>query len=241
MKSMNAVFKSDNIRVRVNLYAIFIFIIMGLFSVPIATEAQDWANLEKYKVANNVLSKAGKVENRIIFMGNSITEFWSVFDSSFFVGKPYVNRGISGQTTPQMLIRFRPDVIDLQPAAVVILAGINDIAQNNGPATLEEISGNIFSMVELAISHNIKPVMCSVLPANDFYWRSGLEPGPKVIALNEMLKAYAEKNGITYVDYYSSMVDDKMGLKKEYGEDGVHPNVAGYKVMERILEDALDK
>lgn len=215
--------------------------IMAFFFLPSVVEAQDWADLSKYKEANSILKKQGKATDRVVFMGNSITEFWSTFDSSFFAGKPYINRGISGQTTPQMLIRFRPDVIELEPSIVVILAGINDIAENNGPATVEEISGNIFSMVELARSNNIDPIMCTVLPAYDFYWRPGLNPAPKVVRLNEMLEDYAKKNNIPFVDYYSSMVDDKLGLRKEYSDDGVHPNLAGYRVMEKILEEKIAK
>ncbi len=216
-----------------------LFGLAGILAAPVISDAQDWANLSKYKKENVKLIEKGDVKGRVVFMGNSITEFWRVFDSSFFKGRPYVNRGISGQTTPQMLIRFRPDVIELKPEVVVILAGINDIAENNGPATLEEISGNIFSMVELAKVHGIKPVICSVLPALDFYWRPGMEPAPKIIRLNEMLKSYALKNDIQYVDYFSAMVDENMGLKKEYSDDGVHPNLAGYKVMEPLVEEKL--
>lgn len=212
--------------------------LFGMFSLPFELPAQDWANLEKYREANKAVLQQ-KDPERIVFMGNSITEFWSSTDTSFFANKHYVNRGISGQTTPQMLIRFRPDVINLNPAKVVILAGINDIAGNTGPATIEEIAGNIFSMAEMAVANGIKPVICSVLPAADFYWNPGMEPAPKVIALNKLLKAYCEREKIQYVDYYSAMVDDKGGLKAAYGDDGVHPNLAGYKVMGDILVRTL--
>ncbi len=225
--------------VRTLIFRTVVLFCSGILATPLISEGQDWANLSKYAEENAKLIEKGHVDRRVVFMGNSITEFWSVFDSSFFQGKPYINRGISGQTTPQMLIRFRPDVIDLNPSIVVILAGINDIAENNGPATLEEISGNIFSMVELAKSHSIRPIICSVLPALDFYWRPGLNPSPKIIKLNQMLIEYADKNDIPYVDYYTAMVDENNGLKKDYSEDGVHPNLAGYRVMESLIEEKL--
>lgn len=178
-------------------------------------------------------------EKRIVFMGNSITEGWKNTDPGFFEGRLYIDRGISGQTTPQMLIRFRPDVIDLKPAIVIILAGINDIAENTGPMTLEETAGNIFSMAQLAKAANIKVIISSVLPANTFPWRPEIKPAEKVIELNILLKQYCEENRITYLDYYSHMVDDKKGLDPRYGDDGVHPNLAGYKVMEGLVENAI--
>jgi len=147
-------------------------------------------------------------------MGDSITEFWKVNDGAFFNSNPFIDRGISGQTTPQMVLRFRQDVIDLKPSVVVILAGINDIAENTGPITLDQIMGNIISMVELAKANNIKVVLCSVLPANQFNWNPKIKPAEKVIALNEMIQNYATKNNITYVDYYTAMVDDQKGLQK---------------------------
>lgn len=174
-------------------------------------------------------------------MGDSITEFWSVINPEFFAGKPYVNRGISGQTTPQMLIRFRPDVIALKPSLVIIMAGINDIAGNTGPSTLEMITNNIFSMAELAKANHIKVILCSVLPAFDFPWASGLQPAEKVVALNKMIQKYADANGILYLDYYSAMVNEQKGLKATYSEDGVHPNKAGYEVMNPLAEKAIAK
>jgi lysophospholipase L1-like esterase len=185
------------------------------------------------------LPKAG--ENRVVFMGNSITEGWKRADSSFFHNKPYVCRGISGQTTPQMLVRFKPDVIDLKPKVVVILAGINDIAQNTGPMTLEETMGNLASMAALAKANGIKVVLSSVLPAYDFPWRPGLAPAEKVIALNKMIKEYAEKNGHVYLDYFSAMVDERNGMKKAYSYDEVHPTLEGYKVMAPLAEKAIQK
>lgn len=151
------------------------------------------------------------------------------------MGKLYVNRGISGQTTPQMLVRFRQDVINLKPSVVVILAGINDIAGNTGPSTIEGIADNIMSMAELAKANNIKVVLCSVLPAFDFPWRQGLEPAEKVVKLNALLKSYAEKHNFVYVDYFTAMANESNGLKNELGNDGVHPNATGYSIMEPLI------
>ncbi len=201
--------------------------------------ANDWANLQKYNAENKALKPVKPGEKRVVFMGNSITEGWKVADSSFFAGRPYVDRGISGQTTPQMLVRFRPDVIDLKPAVVVILAGINDIAGNTGPMTLEQTFGNIVSMAELARANKIRVVLCSVLPAFDFPWRPGLSPAGKVVTLNSMLKAYATKNNLVYVDYFAAMADDRNGLKAELTYDGVHPTLAGYKVMAPLVEKGI--
>ena len=201
----------------------------------------DWAHLKKFDEENKKLKKTNELK-RVVFMGNSITEGWSNFDKDFFINNPFVNRGISGQTTPQMLIRFRPDVVNLKPTSVVILAGINDIAGNTGPISLENTAENIMSMAEIAIANNIKVYICSTLPAIDFPWSPGLNPGPKVLKLNSLLKDYCDKNNITYVDYFSAMADEKGGLKvPEYtsADDLVHPNLAGYKVMEKIILDAL--
>ena len=202
--------------------------------------AQDWANLKRFQQENSELIPKAN-EHRVVFMGNSITEGWLSIRPDFFVNKPYVNRGISGQTTPQMLLRFRQDVINLKPSIVVILAGINDIAQNTGPSTIEMIANNIISMVELAKANQINVIICSVLPAFDFPWREGLKPAEKVIKLNALLKAYSNKNKLEYGDYYSAMVNDSNGLKKELGEDGIHPNKDGYLIMEPILEKAIKK
>ena len=202
-------------------------------------QAQDWANLNKFQKENATLKPLEPGQKRIVFMGDSITEGWPFLE--FFAGKPYVNRGISGQTTPQMLIRFRPDVIDLKPAVVVLLAGINDIAGNTGPSSLEMITNNIFSMAELAKANNIKVILCSVLPAFDFPWRSGSFPAEKVVILNKMIKQYADANGILYLDYYSAVVNDQKGLKAEYSGDGVHPNKMGYEVMTPLVEKAIAK
>lgn len=202
-------------------------------------KAQDWPNLNRYQNENTILKPVEAGQKRIVFMGDSITEFWSTVDSEYFSGKPYVNRGISGQTTPQMLLRFRADVIALNPSAVVILAGINDIAGNTGPMTIEMIRNNIFSMIELAKANHIKVILCSVLPAYDFPWKPNQEPIAKIKALNEILQNYAAANKIVYVDYYSAMVDDRKGLKADYSNDGVHPNKTGYQVMVPLADKAI--
>ena len=175
-------------------------------------------------------------------MGNSITEGWYNLDPGFFNGRPYIDRGISGQTTPQMLVRFREDVIDLKPAVVVILAGINDIAQNTGPIKLENTFGNIRSMAELADQNHIKVILSSVMPAAKIGWRPSIDPVQKIIDLNKMIKAYAEKMHFGYIDYYSAMVvGDNKALNPAYTNEGLHPNLAGYKVMEPLAEQAIAK
>ncbi|MEP6845382.1 MAG: GDSL-type esterase/lipase family protein [Panacibacter sp.] len=202
-------------------------------------QKNDWQNLGRYKDANIALAATTSNKPRVVFMGNSITDGWINADSSFFAGKNYIDRGISGQTTPQMLIRFRPDVIDLKPAVVVILAGINDIAGNTGPMTLEETFGNIVSMAQLAQSNNIKVVISSVLPAFDFPWHPGMQPADKVVKLNAMLKDYTTKKNVVYLDYFNAMKDGSNGLPTSLSGDGVHPNLAGYKIMEPLAEKAI--
>ena len=199
----------------------------------------DWAYLERYRADNAALGPPKPGEQRVVFMGNSITEGWAKYFPTMFAGKPYVGRGISGQTTPQMLVRFRQDVIALQPAVVVILAGVNDIAGNTGPSTLEMIEDNIASMAELARANGISVVLSSVLPVHDFPWRRGVEPGPKVVALNAWLKRYAESQGLGYVDYHSAMADERQGLPADIAPDGVHPNEAGYRIMAPLVERAI--
>ncbi|MEM7485119.1 MAG: SGNH/GDSL hydrolase family protein [Bacteroidota bacterium] len=201
--------------------------------------AQDWPNLKKYQKTNQELNASLMIENRVVFMGNSITEGWSVAHPDFFEGKPYINRGISGQTTPQMLLRFRQDVIDLHPKIVVILAGTNDIAGNTGPISLEQIRDNILSMVELAKANGIRPIVCSVLPAFDYGWRPGKKPNIKIPKLNKMLKDLATEKKLFYVDYFSEMADERNGLPLELAEDGVHPTKKGYLIMEGLVEKAI--
>jgi lysophospholipase L1-like esterase len=202
----------------------------------------DFGWLAKFKEADLALGPPAEGENRVVFMGDSITEGWR-FDgpNGSFAGKPYINRGISGQTTPQMLVRFRQDVIDLKPKVVVILAGVNDIAGNTGKETLEEIEGNLASMAELAAANHIRVVMCSVMPAFDFPWRLGLTPAPKIIELNTWIKAYAAEKGHVYVDYHTAMKDERDGLPVTLSKDGVHPLPAGYAVMTPLVEAGIAK
>ncbi len=206
----------------------------------------DWAFLAKFAEADKLLPPPQPGETRVVFMGDSITEGWGMKATEtspgrgeFFPGEPYINRGISGQTTPQMLVRFRQDVILLKPKVVVILAGTNDIAENTGKETLEAIGNNIASMSDLARANGIRVVLCSVLPASDFHWHKGLEPAPKIRALNAWMKDYAAKNGAVYVDYYSSMANSEGGLKAELSPDGVHPNKAGYDLMAPLAEAGI--
>ena len=205
------------------------------------TPDQDWSNLNRYRLDNIQLGSPLEHEKRVVFMGNSITEGWSVLLPEFFEGKSYINRGISGQTTPQMLIRFRADVIALEPKIVLILAGINDIAGNTGPSDVTMITNNIMSMAELAQSNNIHVIISSILPAKDFSWKPGINPPPKILAVNTIIEKFANDNGMIYLDYYSSMVDEDNALKKEYGYDGVHPNKEGYQVMSLLAEDAINR
>jgi lysophospholipase L1-like esterase len=204
-------------------------------------QRNDWASLARYREANAALGPAAASENRVVFLGNSITDAWARSFSAMFPGKPYIGRGISGQTTPQMLVRFRQDVVALQPKVVVILAGINDIAGNTGPSTQEMIADNIMSMTDIAKANGIRVVLSSVLPAFDFPWRRGLEPAPKVVALNAWLKRYAEQAGVVYLDYYSKMADARGGLPPELAYDGVHPTEAGYRLMAPLAEAAIQQ
>ncbi|MFT3794229.1 SGNH/GDSL hydrolase family protein [Flavobacterium sp.] len=177
--------------------------------------------------------------SRIVMMGDSITQGWPLTDPAFFEGKNITNKGIGGQTTPQMLARFEKDVLALRPKIVVIMAGTNDIAGNTGPMTLQMTLDNIVKMTEMAKANKIKVVLCSVLPANGFPWNRSIQPADKIIALNQMIKAYADKNKIVYADYYRVTVDQNKGLKKEFSGDGVHPNKKGYQAMEPVLERAI--
>ena len=213
---------------------------VSLFS-GLQLNAQDWPNLGRFSKENAALTAPAKGENRVVFMGNSITQGWIENRPEFFTSNPFVNRGISGQTTPQMLVRFRQDVIALQPKVVVILAGTNDIAGNTGPSTLEMIENNMASMAELANANNIRVVLSSVLPVLDYPWRKGLEPAEKIVTLNAWMKAYCEKKGFIYLDYFTPMANEQHGMKAELTRDGVHANLAGYKVMEPLVEAAIQK
>ena len=199
----------------------------------------DWAGLRRYAAANAALAAAGPAENRVVFYGNSITDSWAQYFASMFPGKPYVGRGISGQTTPQMLVRFHQDVVALQPRVVVILAGTNDIAGNTGVSSLEMIEDNLSAMTEIARQHHIRVVLSSVLPVFDYPWKRGLEPAPKIVALNAWMRRYAEAVGETYLDYHSAMADARGGLPAALSRDGVHPNEAGYRLMAPLAEAAI--
>jgi len=200
--------------------------------------AQDWANVARFKAENELVIE-NKAPVKMVFMGNSITEGWKLFDPNFFNSTDYVNRGIGGQTTPQMLIRFKQDVLDLKPKGVVILAGTNDIAGNTGPMSIQEIYNQIESMAGLAALNKIEVFLCSVLPVYDYPWKPGLKPAPKIVALNEMLKTLAGEKNYLYIDYFSEMSDDKNGLKASLGADGVHPNEKGYEIMKRVLLNTI--
>ncbi len=201
---------------------------------------KDWPNLGRYRAANAKLTDPAADEKRVVFMGDSITDGWARVPEKFFPGKPYVGRGISGQTTPQMLLRFRPDVIALKPKVVVILAGTNDLSANTGPITLEETQGNLTSMAELAKANGIRVVLSSVMPVCDYHrTQTERRPPVQIRALNVWMKAYAEKNGFTYLDYYTPMLDDQQMLRKELTGDGLHPNESGYAVMAPLAEKAI--
>ena len=210
--------------------------------VTTQAENSDWANLGYYEKRNRELGLPDENEKRIVFMGDSITEEWGNLYPEFFSGNYYINRGIGGQTTPQMLIRFKPDAIDLKPYAIIILAGTNDIAGNTGPSTVKMITDNIFSMAELAIAYEIKVVLASILPVYQYPWVDDvLDPLSVIDSINSKIKEYVENKGLVYLDYYSSMVDDRKGLKLDFTGDGVHPNEAGYKVMSAIADEIISQ
>lgn len=222
------------------------FLFLAALALPLTALAQqsptlDRDGLQRYAAANQQLPPARAARPRVVLLGNSITEGWPKADSAFFRQGPYelVGRGISGQTSPQLLVRFRQDVLDLHPTVVVILAGINDIAQNTGPYSQQATFNNLQSMAELAQAHGIRVVLCSVLPAYDFPWRRGLEPAPKVLALNKLLKDYAARQRLTYLDYHAAMADSRQGLPPDLAKDEVHPTLAGYRVMEPLLLRAI--
>ncbi len=217
------------------------FLLLTVIFMMNSLNAQDWPNFKEFQEANARLPQVKQNEKRVVFMGNSITIGWLQTHPDFFKNKPYVNRGISGQTTPQMLVRFRADVVDLDAAAVILLAGTNDIAGNTGPVTLEMILDNIKSMTEIAQANDIKVILCSVLPAFDYPWRPGLAPNVKIPKLNKMIKRYAEESGAYYLDYFTALEDGNNGMIKEYTTDGVHLTLEGYQVMEPLVENALQK
>ena len=209
----------------------------------IAVFTDDYGQLARYRDANAALGDPAAGENRVVFFGDSITDIWKL--DEYFPGKPYVNRGIGGQTTPQMLVRFRQDVINLHPKVVVILAGTNDVAGNTGPMRNEDIEANYASFAELARAHDIKVVYSSVLPVHNYTERSkdffAQRPMTRILALNQWLKDYCAKNNLIYLDYFSAVVDDKGLLKKDLADDGLHPNAAGFKIMAPLAEGAIEK
>jgi lysophospholipase L1-like esterase len=209
---------------------------------------RDWPDLSRYREANRALAAPGPGENRVVFMGDSITDAWpQPRFGGFFPGKPYIGRGISGQTTPQMLLRFRPDVVALKPKAVVILAGTNDIAGNTGPMTDEQIAGNLASMAEIAKANGVRVVFSSILPVSEYHVRPGdtappqttRRPMARITALNAWMKDYAAANGHVYLDYVAAMADAKGLLRAELSEDDLHPNAAGYAIMAPLADVAI--
>lgn len=203
--------------------------ILSYFPLQAQTR-ENFAQLDYYKTRN-----VGVVKPAAVFFGDSITEMWYEQDSVFFKQHHYVNRGISGQTSSQLLLRLQQDVIALRPATMVLLCGINDIAGNTGPVTLQDICNNISAMAELAAAHHIKVILCSVLPANKIFWNPGVHPEAEVVALNQWIRAYARQQHLDYVDYYSLMVDENKGLQSALTVDGVHCTPAGYKIMEQAI------
>ena len=223
-------------------------------AVPVATQAdlekkiavmeaklEDWPQLGRYKEANAALGPVGMGVDRVVFFGDSITDGWVKNGGTFFPGKPYVNRGISGQTTAQMVVRFRQDVINLHPSVVVILAGTNDVAGNTGPMTPQMSEDNFRSMVDLAKSNGIRVIISSILPAGDFPWHKGLQPAPKIRVLNNWLSGFCVTHSLTYLDYYTAMADEDGAMKPGLSSDGVHPNAKGYAIMEPLAQAAIDK
>ena len=201
----------------------------------------DWADLARYRAANDSIGAPNAGEQRVVFMGNSITEAWAPLFAEQFPGKPYVGRGISGQTTPQMLVRFHQDVVALKPRVVVILGGTNDIAGNTGPSSVPMIADNIRAMVEIARAHGIHVVLASVLPVYDYPWKRGLAPADTIMRLNRWIEAYADSADAVYLDFHTPMSDERHGLRPELTRDGVHPNADGYRVMAPLAEAAIDR
>jgi lysophospholipase L1-like esterase len=207
----------------------------------IAIYTDDFGELKRYREANAAFAPPTPKENRVVFLGDSITDYWKLPD--YFPGKPYINRGIDGQTTPQMLVRFHQDVIDLHPIVLVVLAGTNDIAGVTGPARNEDIEANYASMAELAHAHHIRVLFASLLPVHNYTQEAkesfALRPRERILALNAWLKDYCSKNGLVYLDYFSALIDDRAMLRRDLSDDGLHPNAAGYKIMAPLADKAI--
>lgn len=220
---------------------VFIIFTFALISLSAASETDkrmyDWANFARYAEMNKIAEKGANA----VFMGNSITEGWVGTNPSFFNKNGYIGRGISGQVTAQMLVRFRNDVVALQPKVVVILAGTNDIARNNGYITIQNIMGNIVSMCEIAEANGIDIILCSVLPVESYHWFAEVEPAEAIVQLNHLIRGYAEANNYPYVDFHSVMRDENNGLPDRYATDGVHPTLEGYQLMESIIKPVIDR
>lgn len=229
-------------KIKLSLF-VFLISISSLKAQTIKEDfSDDWAALSKYKKENQLIGLPKKGEKRVVFLGSSIFEFWKEKDPDYFNNNGYVDRGISGQISPQLLIRFRQDVINLKPKAVIILAGSNDLAGNKGHVSNETILNNIQSMAELAKKNHIKVILCKYLPIYEYPWNKSLKgTAGQIISLNEMIVAYATKNNFTILDYFTPLVDERNGQKAEYTTDGVHPNLEGYKVMEAVTDAAIKK
>ena len=211
------------------------------FGAAQAEEIKDFPNLARFQAENTQLISAKPDKARVVFMGDSITQFWDTGAQNIFTNQHFINRGISGQTTSQMLLRFRQDVVALKPQKVVILAGTNDIAGNTGPVSLETIMGNIKSMAEIAKANKIEVVLCKLLPADHYYWSPDIKPAPQIAQLNIEIVKYAKANNLKVIDYYTPMVNEKGGLPTTLSGDGVHPNAEGYKIMKALVERTITK
>lgn len=220
----------------------YLFVVLSFFVFNFSqaqSTFKDWADLSKYAEQNATLSPPKESETRVVFLGSSIIEFWKDLDAAYFENHPYINRGISGQITPQMLLRFRADVINLRPQAVVILAGSNDLAQDTSDASYRRIMNNIRSMVEQAKYHHIKVFLCKYVPIADYPWRKGLHPAKKIIRLNKLIADYGRSAGITILDYFTPLANEENGQKTGLTRDGVHPNRNGYKLLEKVTDKAI--
>lgn len=217
------------------------FAALALILPGLAFAQDDWAGLGHFAADNAALDEPGRGEQRVVFLGDSITAGWADAAPDYFTDNAYVERGIGGQTTPQMLVRFRADVVDLEPAAVVILAGTNDLAGNTGPATNKSITDNLASMAEIAAANDIRVILASILPTTDYPWAPGREPAPRIVAINDWIEGYADDEDHVFLDYYGGLADADGAMQVAYTTDGVHVTRAGYEVMQALAEDAIDE